>query len=251
MLTLFPGGFEEAAVRGGVQVAVYTDDDGERRLRDAFGDVAVEPIAPGWQDAWKRFHRPVRVGPLWVGPPWATPDAGAIPVVIDPGRAFGTGAHPTTRLCLELLLAVDRGSLVDLGCGSGVLAIAAAKLGFHPATALDVDEVAVETARANARANGVEAEVVRSDVIAEGTPAADVAVANIEREAVERVAARVSARSFLTSGYLAGERPALAGWTHAERREAGGWAADRFDAPEPGSEEAFRRRPGRPARASF
>ena len=72
-------------------------------------------------------------------------------VVIDPGRAFGTGAHETTRLCLELLLELDRGSFLDVGCGSGVLAIAAAKLGFAPVVALDVDNAAVDASRRNAK----------------------------------------------------------------------------------------------------
>ena len=80
-----------------------------------------------------------------------------IEIVIDPGQAFGTGAHPTTRLCLELLLELRPrgGSLADLGCGSGVLAIAAAKLGFAPVTAFDTERAAVEATQENARENGV------------------------------------------------------------------------------------------------
>src|SRR4029450_12991759 len=71
--------------------------------------------------------------------PWEAPDPGSIVVVVDPGRAFGTGAHATTRLSLELLLGVSPASLVDVGCGSGVIAVAAAKLGFAPVVALDSD----------------------------------------------------------------------------------------------------------------
>src|SRR5581483_8593025 len=100
---------------------------------------ALDEVADDWADRWRAFHRGVRLGPLWVGPPWEAAPAGALPVVIDPGRAFGTGAHPTTRLCLELLLEQPPGALVDVGCGSGVLAIAAAKLGHGPVVALDVD----------------------------------------------------------------------------------------------------------------
>ena len=104
------------------------------------------------------LHRAVQVSPLWIGPPWE--DAPEVePVVIDPGRAFGTGAHPTTRLCIEMLLGIERGSVLDVGCGSGVLAIAARKLGFGPVTAIDVDEAAVEAAARNAQANGVEVDV--------------------------------------------------------------------------------------------
>ena len=81
---------------------------------------------------------------------------GAIDLVVDPGQAFGTGSHPTTRLSLELLLELEpRGSLADLGCGSGVLAIAAAKLGFGPVTAIDHEPAALEATRDNAAANGV------------------------------------------------------------------------------------------------
>ena len=109
-------------------------------------------------------------------PPWARPAAAeGIDIVIDPGQAFGTGAHPTTRLCLELLLelAGRRGPLADLGCGSGVLAIAAAKLGFSPVGAVDHEVAAVEATRANARANGVTLDrVERVDLRTEPAPVA-------------------------------------------------------------------------------
>src|SRR5439155_2597638 len=99
-------------------------------------------------------------GGLNVGPRWEQPAVrpGVHEVVIDPGQAFGTGTHPTTRLCLELMLELDdsmRGSFADLGCGSGVLAIAAAKLGFSPVSAFDADRAAVAATDANARANAV------------------------------------------------------------------------------------------------
>jgi ribosomal protein L11 methyltransferase len=200
-------------------------------MREAFGPATSAPVEPGWEDAWRRFHRPVRVGPLWVGPPWETPEPGALAVVIDPGQAFGTGAHPTTRLCLECLLGVEPGSLIDLGCGSGVLAVAAARLGFAPVTALDSDGAAVAAARVNAAANGVEVDVASSDALADPLPAARVVVANIALEAVEALGARVDATTLLSSGYLAHERPALRGWEHVERRELEGWAADRFERP--------------------
>jgi ribosomal protein L11 methyltransferase len=168
----------------------------------------------------------VRIGPLWVGPPWLDPEPDALAVVIDPGQAFGTGAHATTYLCLELLLDVPRGSIVDLGCGSGVLAIAAAKLGFAPVTALDSDEIAVAIARENAKQNGVELEIRHADVLEDELPDADIAVANIELAPVTRLAARVRAQTLITSGYRPHDALDLPGWRSVERREADGWAAD-------------------------
>jgi ribosomal protein L11 methyltransferase len=228
MVHLFPEGFEEIERDTDLELAAYTDAGGEERFWHAFGPGASTDVGDGWDEAWKRFHRPVRVGPLWVGPPWERPDEDAVAVVVDPGRAFGTGAHATTRLCLELLLERSRTSVVDLGCGSGILAVAAAKLGFSPVSALDVDPQAVEAATENARANGVEIEVRAADVFVERLPEALLALVNMTLEAVGRVAPRVSAGELVVSGYLAGERPALAGWEHKDRREADGWAADLF-----------------------
>ena len=228
LIELFPNGFEEVARGDEVELAVYTDGKGEERLRLALGPGEAVPVAPGWEDAWREFHRPVRIGPFWVGPPWERPDAGAFPVVIDPGRAFGTGGHPTTRLCLALLLERPRTSVVDLGCGSGVLAIAAARLGFAPVIALDSDEAAVEATERNAAANGVRVEVRPANVLHDVLPEAGLALANIALPIVERLAPHVRAGGLITSGYFAAAQPRLSGWEAVERREAEGWAADLF-----------------------
>jgi len=114
-----------------------------------------------WLESWKRFHRPVTVGPLWIGPPWQTDQAepGLIKLIVDPGQAFGTGGHATTRLCLEALVeslaagAVDK--FLDLGTGSGVLALAGLKLGAGWALGLDKDQEAIEAAQSNASLNGL------------------------------------------------------------------------------------------------
>jgi ribosomal protein L11 methyltransferase len=226
MLALFPEGFEECEAAGGLELAAYGDPRREEAVRAVFGRVEAADVAPGWEDAWRVFHRPVRVGPLWIGPPWEEADAGALAVVIDPGRAFGTGAHPTTRLCLELLLELEPASLLDLGCGSGVLSVAAAKLGFAPVVAVDNDEVAVEVAAENARVNGVTVEARRADALADDLPETAVAVANIELAAVEALGSRVPASTLVTSGYLAGEEPSFASWNRVRRVTQDGWAAD-------------------------
>ena len=186
----------------------------------------VEDVEPGWEEHWRRFHRPVTVGRLWVGPPWEVPAHGLLSVVIDPGGAFGTGAHATTRLCLEWLQELAPGSLLDVGCGSGVLAIAAAKLGHEPVTALDVDSAAVEATTRNAAVNGVRVDARVADALREPLPFADAVVANIAREAVEALAPRIEAPIVVTSGYLAREQPVLRGFRPAGRRTAGEWAAD-------------------------
>jgi len=228
MLELFPEGFEEVEQADGVAFVAYTEPSGEERLWQAFGAVTASEIEAGWEDGWRGFHRPVRVGSLWVGPPWEEAPADAVAVVVDPGRAFGTGAHPTTRLCLELLEAERRTSVLDVGCGSGVLAIAAAKLGFAPVIAVDSASEAVDATRRNAAANGVDIEVARVNALEQELPAAGVALANIELAAVQQLAHRLDAQRLISSGYLAIDEPELATWTRVGRRERDGWAADLF-----------------------
>jgi ribosomal protein L11 methyltransferase len=229
MLSLAPAGFEEVEREGELELAVYTDDDGEARLAAAFGSACSASVEPGWEDRWREFHRPVRAGGLWIGPPWERPPPDEPAVVVDPGRAFGTGAHATTRACVELLAAQERGSVLDAGCGSGVIAVAAARLGFDPVHALDTDPVAVEMAARTALENGVVVTVAEGDVLVDDLPAVDLVVANIELLAVERLLARHPARVVITSGYLAHDVPsAAAGWERSAQLELDGWAADVF-----------------------
>jgi ribosomal protein L11 methyltransferase len=228
MLELFPEGFAEEKTSGGVALVAFTDEAGARRLRASFGEVTTVPVLPGWDDAWKRFHVPVVVGSLWIGPPWEQPPGGLTPVVVEPGQAFGTGSHPTTRLCVELLHELERGSVLDLGCGSGVLAIAAAKLGFAPVTAADNDEAALEATRANAHRNGVELEVRRVDALVDSLPEADLVVANIDLGTLKRIAPKLRCRLALTSGYYENEPLSLPGFRPADRRTEDEWVADLF-----------------------
>jgi ribosomal protein L11 methyltransferase len=230
MLELFPQGFEEVDLADGIELVAYTDASGEERLWHVFGGVRGQDVAADWRDRWKAFHHPVRVGPLWIGPPWHDPPADATAIVIDPGRAFGTGAHPTTQLCVELMLELEPGSVVDFGCGSGVLSIVAAKLGFTPVIALDADENAVAATIANAAANGVEVDARQANVLDGEAPATQVAVANITRTSVEALAPRLRSRSLVTSGYLPTDEAPLAGFRHLRRITRGGWAADHYEA---------------------
>ena len=228
MIELFPQGFEELDRPDGLELVAYTDASGEERLWAAFSQVAAEDVGAGWEERWREFHRPIRVGSLWIGPPWETPPPDGETVVVDPGRAFGTGGHATTRLCLGLLGELERGSLLDVGCGSGVLAIAAVKLGYAPVTALDHDTSAVEATRRNASTNGVELDCLLTDALAGDLPATDVALVNISLDAVGQILPSLAARTVVTSGYLERDRPEADGFRHDRRVAVDGWAADVF-----------------------
>jgi ribosomal protein L11 methyltransferase len=231
MIDVSPEGFEEIEHADDLELVVYADAAGLSRIQAAFPGATAAPLASGWQDAWRAFHRPVVVGGIWIGPPWELPPVDLPAVVIDPGQAFGTGAHPTTRLCADLLGRLERGSVLDVGCGSGVLAIAAAKLGFTPVTAIDDDPVAVEVTVANAALNHVAVDARVADATRDPMPSVDVALANVLLAPVEAILARVDARTVVTSGYLVGELPAHPGWRHSASIELDGWAADLFRHP--------------------
>jgi ribosomal protein L11 methyltransferase len=170
--------------------------------------VRGEEVPEDWEERWKRFHVPVLVGgKLYVRPPWEQPAVrpGVAEIVIDPGRAFGTGSHPTTRLCLELLLDLDpSGSFADLGCGSGVLAIAAAKLGFGPVAAFDSDASAIEATLVNAGDNAVTLDrAERWDLRHQAPPAAQTVAANLMRPLLLQVAPRIDQpAALILSGLL-------------------------------------------------
>jgi ribosomal protein L11 methyltransferase len=229
MIELFPEGFEEIERADGIELVAYTDAGGEERLWHTFGGVRSTHVRGDWAERWKEFHRPVRVGPLWIGPSWNDAPAGTTAIVLDPGRAFGTGAHATTRLCLELLLEQPPSPLVDLGCGSGVLAIAAAKLGFHPVLAVDSDEHAVAATLANARANDADVEGRHADVLRDDVPAAELALANITRPTLEALAPRLRCGRLIGSGYLPTDALELPAFRHLRRVTSDGWAADLYE----------------------
>ena len=219
LLELAPTGVEQVDGEGFVEYALYgapgelpSLPEGEADVGGVRVSVRGEEVPDDWEERWKRFHAPVLVaGKLYVRPPWeeAAVRPSVTEVVIDPGRAFGTGGHPTTRLCLELMLELEpEGSFGDLGCGSGVLSIAAAKLGFGPITALDSDRLAVEATLLNARDNAVTLDrVERFDLRSAAPPSADTVVANLMRPLLLRLAELMLPRPpvLIVSGLLDAE----------------------------------------------
>lgn len=248
LVELVPGGVEEERGEDFVEYAIYGAPGELPSLPDldavaGEGTVAVttEEIPDDWADRWRDFHRPVEIGErLVVRPSWEVdpPGEAELSVVVDPGQAFGTGAHPTTRMCLELLLELAdsdraRGSLADLGTGSGVLAIAAARLGFAPVLGCDHEVAALEAAAANATANGVELELERVNLRQRPAPEAEVIVANLTAPILREVAIRLTEppRYLVCSGLLRREADEVAaafsarGLVASGRREEGDWAA--------------------------
>ena len=277
LVELAPGGVEEESGPGWVEYAIYGAPgelpalpDLEAASGDGLVEVTSKEIPDDWADRWQDFHKPVSIaeGRIVVRPSWEPrpanhavgADAGAdsnrpspsrgqgvlagaeqppgIDVLVDPGQAFGTGAHPTTRMCLELLLELEdaglaQGPLADWGTGSGDLAIAAAKLGFAPVVGCDHERAALEAAAAGAEANGVELDLVRADLRREAAPTAPTVTANLTAPLLCEVTSRIEGRPerVVCSGLLTSEIDEVAeafgraGLHERERRTSGDWAA--------------------------
>lgn len=267
LLELAPGGVEEVDISAEVvEYAVYGPPGELPALPDlqvaaggALVEVRTTEVADDWADRWRSFHRPLVLGDrLVVRPPWSEPGQAALDLVIDPGRAFGTGAHATTSLCLELLLDLERpvafratGSelvpptaptppaVIDLGCGSGVLGIAAARLGWTPVLGLDFDPLAVDATLENARVNRVPGVVSaqRFDLRSSPVPAAPLVLANLLAPLLliwcSQLASGMASRPerVIASGLLEREADPIAdafagvGLRERDRRVHGEWAA--------------------------
>ena len=235
LLPLLHAGAEETEpAPGEVEYAVYApraELPAERDIRALAGDdvlaVALTDVPAGWETRWHDFLRPVQVGELRVRPPWL--EGGDDDLVIDPGALFGAGTHPTTQLCLELLLdAEPAGALCDWGAGTGVLAIAAARLGWEPVTAVEVMPDGLEAIRANAAANGVRVDAVWSNLAETPAPWAPTVVANLPLELLLDVAVGKPPERLFAAGFLVEHADAVAealAMAEVERRVRGEWAA--------------------------
>jgi ribosomal protein L11 methylase PrmA len=193
-----------------------------RRLAGEYAtEVTTEEVPGGPVERRRRLYRPLLIGPVWIRPAWAPPAPDhALEVVLGADSGFGSGAHPTTHGVLEIMLGLEpRGSFADLGCGSGILAIVASKLGWDPVVAVDVSPSAVESAVANADASGGRVECRRVDLVAEPAPAARTVVANVPAAIHEAVAVSLAAQvedgacppaTLIASGISRSDRDAVA-----------------------------------------
>jgi ribosomal protein L11 methyltransferase len=222
-------------------VAWFAERGEAEAARALHGGALAEVADEDWGEGWKKDLRPLDVGRVRVRPSWidAAPPPGSVEVVLDPGMAFGTGSHPTTSLCLaalsDLLTARPGASVLDVGTGSGLLAIAARKLGAGRVAANDEDPVAVAVARENAERNGAALELTGAS-LGGIAGAFDVVVANILANVLVALAPALAAKVapggvLLLSGILAGQeeevraaqvRQGLAPLPGGDRRE-GEW----------------------------
>ena len=234
LLPLLPDGAEERSLENAVEYSLYAPagelprrSEIEALVGDALVDVVSEPVPAGWERRWHDYLRPVTVGSLVVRPPWI--DGAADDLVIDPGVFFGAGTHPTTQLCLALLQEVDPGGpLADWGAGTGVLAVAAARLGWEPVIAVELDARALETISVNAAANHVAVTTRWVDLETTPAPWTPTVVANLPGMVLRRVLIERPPELMIAAGMLAREAGEIArvfGMREQERREAGDWAA--------------------------
>jgi ribosomal protein L11 methyltransferase len=197
-----------------------------------------------WDEVWKQHFKPRRVGDrLMVRPTWERPAAedGILEIVLDPGQAFGTGDHPTTRMCLELMesASLDGARVCDVGCGSGILSVAACKLGAKSVLAIDIEPISVEVALQNAALNGVTIDARVGEGIGSSEEPYDVVVSNIISAILIRLARDIRAAlkpdgRWIVSGIIRANwddvlaKATRSGFDLDEIKEEDGWVAGRF-----------------------
>jgi ribosomal protein L11 methyltransferase len=236
LLPLLGAGCEERDLGGSVEYAIYLPEaelpppEAIRGLSpDAVLGTITEPVTEDWERRYLAHLRRIDLGRISIRPPWLDGDPGDI--VIDPGTTFGAGTHESTRLALELLLDQEPGgALCDWGAGSGVLAITAARLGFDPVEAVEIDEEALAVIEANAAANGVRVLARVADLRAEPPPIAATVTANLTPALHHTIGPRLAEKParLIASGMLehyAGELERDYGMREIARRREGPWAA--------------------------
>lgn len=246
---------DESVLRGGSEVkvsATVAETDAEflsaleanlaamKRNGVRYGEISCRLIdEEDWANEWKKYYKPIVTSAVTVVPTWIkyAPAEGEKVMKLNPGMAFGTGEHATTRMCLDMMNAAGR-SVIDVGCGSGILGIAAAVTGAKSVYMCDIDAQAVDAARANAALNGAECRIEKADLI-EGDEKADLVFANLTADILERLAPSVGKHlneggEIVASGIISERLDevkdafAAEGFTVAEERADGDWCALRL-----------------------
>ncbi len=236
LLPLVGSGAEERDLGASVEYAIYLPEaemPPVEAIRGLVGDALVgtliEPVTEDWERNYLAHLRRIDLGRISIRPPWL--DGGPEDIVIDPGITFGAGTHESTRLALELLLDQEpSGPLCDWGAGSGVLAIAAARLGFDPVAAVELDPDAIAVIEANAAANGVHVNAHVVDLREEPPPVAPTVIANLTPALHHNIGPRLGEKParLIASGMLAvyaDELESDYGMREIARRREGPWAA--------------------------
>ncbi len=235
LLPLLGRGAEERHLGGSVEYAVYLPEaelPPPEAIRSLAGDALMgtitEPVTPDWERRYLQHLRRIDLGRVSIRPPWL--DGEPEDLVIDPGTTFGAGTHESTRLSLELLLDLEPdGPLCDWGSGSGVLAIAAARLGFGPVTAVELEPHALAVIEANAAANGVTVAARTADLL-EDAPVERTVTANLTPVLHREIGPRLNTKPdrLVAAGFLERYADGLAevyGMRELARRTEGAWAA--------------------------
>jgi ribosomal protein L11 methyltransferase len=240
LMLVLPDGVHPTELGDAVELAAYGAAlpplaELEALAGDALLGSDVRDVPDDVHERRRRFGHGWEIGGrLHVRPPDAPPARDGLPdlVIESPAGAFGTGAHPTTRTCLELLLDLEPGgAFADLGCGAGVLAIAAARLGWAPVLAVDFEPGSVEATRRNAQRNGVEVDALQLDLLTTPPPPAPTVAANVPPDVHRRIAAALPPAivQLIVSGVVSADlEPVLAAYAAAglepvDHRGGAGW----------------------------
>lgn len=199
----------EKKYKGISRIKIYFEpnDPAINSVLDEFPNAQVNTVnSDDWENNWKENYKPIEIGEnMVVVPRWEEiPQNNRIPLILDSGLIFGTGSHPTTKMCLEVLQTIEMKdkTVLDLGCGSGILGIAAMLLGAKECTAIDIDDNAPKIVKENAQLNNVNITAFSKDVLGNKWAGYDIVIANIVADVIIKLAKNVNTNLFICSGII-------------------------------------------------
>ena len=195
----------EDAFKGASRVKFYANEGDE--ILDLFPNAALREVRDeDWENNWKQYYKPIEIGKITVVPSWEEIPEETIPLVLDPGLTFGTGSHASTHMVLEAIQEIDTEgkTVLDLGCGSGILGIASMLLGASSCTAYDIDEKSPDVVASNAALNNVSIDAHFGDVLSKNWEGYDIVLANIVADIISKLVPKVKSQIFIVSGIIDG-----------------------------------------------